>query len=78
MRTTLNLDDDIAAQLSSLARRRGASLSRIANDLMRTGLRASRERHVLAPYVPPTFDTGEPLIDVTDVAGALEVLEAGR
>jgi hypothetical protein len=78
MRTTLNLDDDLAAQLGALSRRRGISLSRVANELMRAGLRASRERGPMARYVAPTFDTGEPLVDVTDVATALEVLDAGR
>jgi len=76
MRTTLNLDDDVAAQVSALSRRQGASMSRVANELIRSGLRASRERQSPAPYTAPTFDTGEPLVDVTDVATALEVLEA--
>ena len=78
MRTTLNLDDDVTAQLSSLSRQRGSSMSRVANELMRAGLRAARERRPLPPYVPPTFDTGEPLVDVTDVAAAMEVLDTGR
>ena len=78
MRTTLNLDDDVAAQVSTLSRRRGTSMSRVANELLRAGLHSSRERRPLAPYVPPTFDTGEPSIDVTDIASALEILDAGR
>lgn len=53
-------------------------MSRVANELLRAGLRAARERPPLAPYQPPTFDTGEPLLDVTDIAGAMEVLDAGR
>ena len=32
----------------------------------------------LGAYEPPTFDTGAPLVDVTDVAAALEVLDHGR
>ena len=78
MRTTLNLDDDVAAQVGALARERGTSVSRVANELMRAGMRVARERQPLAPYEPPTFDTGEPLLDVTDVAGAMEVLDTGR
>lgn len=78
MRTTLNLDQDVAAQVSSLSRRRGTSMSRVANDLLRAGLRASRQRQPLEPYVPPTFDSGEPLVDVVDVATALEILDAPR
>jgi hypothetical protein len=78
MRTTLNLDDDVALHVSSMSRERGISMSRVANELLRAGLRASREQPSLTPYVPPTFDTGKPYIDVTDVATALEVLDTGR
>jgi len=75
-RTTLNLDDDVAVLISQLARREARSLSRTANELIRAGLRAS-SRKTLGAYVPPTFDTGRPLIDVTDVAAALDILEDG-
>jgi hypothetical protein len=78
MRTTLNLDDDVSAAMTDSARRQGRSLSRVANDLIRSGLRAEREPVVIEPYEPPVFDTGEPLVDVTDVAEALEVLEDAR
>ena len=77
MRTTLNIDDDVAAVLADLARLRARSLSRVANDLLRAGLRAEQEAARPSAYEPPTFDTGRPLIDVTDVATALEVLDAG-
>jgi hypothetical protein len=77
MRTTLNLDEDVARQLSDHARRRGRSRSRVANDLLRAGLLAQRQPEALSPYDPPVFDTGRPLIDVTDIAEALEQLERG-
>jgi hypothetical protein len=77
MRTTLNLDDDVAAELGAQARMEARSLSRVANDLIRSGLRAGRQRPAAEPYRPPTFDTGRPLVDVTDVATALEVLDRG-
>lgn len=73
MRTTLNLDPDVASRLAEEARRRGLSLSRVANELIRGGLRAG-SRPDLTSYQPPTFDTGRPLLDVTDVAAALELL----
>jgi len=76
MRTTLNLDDDVAATLTAEARRRGLSLSRTANELLRTGVRAQRGVQAVTRYEPPTFDTGRPLIDVTDVAAALEQLDS--
>jgi len=75
MRTTLNLDDDVAAQLAAESRKRGESLSRTANEYLRAGLRASREPASSTPYVPPVFDSGRPLLDVTDVAEALEMLD---
>lgn len=78
MRTTLNLDDDVAAELIDEAKRRGSSQSRAANELIRAGLRASRQPTRAARYTPPTFDTGRVLLDVTDVGEALEVLGDGR
>jgi len=75
MRTTLNLDDDVARQLAERARLEGRSLSRVANDAIRAGLRRERESARLTPYDPPVLDTGRPLVDVRDVAAALEVLE---
>jgi hypothetical protein len=75
MRTTLNLDDDLAARLAEIARRQGSSLSRAANDVLRSGLRALQQAPRLARYDPPVFDTGRPLLDITDVAEALETLD---
>lgn len=75
MRTTLNLDDDVAAQLSACSAKQGTSLSRAANELIRAGLRAANTRSTLEPYDPPTFDTGAPRLDVTDVAAALDALD---
>jgi hypothetical protein len=75
MRTTLNLDDDVARQLAERARREDRSLSRVANDAIRAGFRAERETPPRARYEPRVFDSGEPLIDVRDVAEALELLE---
>ena len=68
MRTTLNIDDDVAAQLAELARGERRSLSRVANDLMRDGLRAKRAAPAPPAYEPPVFDSGAAAIDLTDVA----------
>ena len=43
MRTTLTIDEDIAAQVEELRRREGLSLKRVINSLLRDGLR-SRQR----------------------------------
>ncbi len=79
MRTTLNLDPDVAEQLIAQARKEGRSLSRVVNDLVRAGFLARRAAAALPPYLrpyePPVVDTGRPLVDVTDVAAALEHVE---
>ena len=75
MRTTLNLDEDLSRQLTEMARQRRCSVSRMANQLLRAGLLAGQRQEPLAPYEPPTFDTGRPLLDVTDIGEALERLE---
>jgi hypothetical protein len=77
MRTTLNLDDDVVAQLTALSRSKARSLSRVANELIRAGLRAAQTPTGVREYDPPTFETGRPLVDVRDVSAALEVLEGG-
>jgi hypothetical protein len=74
MRTTLNIDEDVARQLTAMARAEGRSVSRVANDLMRDGLRSTRSAPDLPAYDPPVFDSGAPTMDVTDVAQALERL----
>ncbi len=78
MRTTLNIDDDVAAELAEVARRDGRSLSRAANELLRAGLRSERNPVITEAYEPPTFDTGRVLLDVTDVADALDALDRDR
>jgi len=77
MRTTLNLDEDVAARLRDLSRTSGRSLSRTTNELLRRSLSDSQRPSAPAPYDPPTFDTGPALVDVTDIAAVLETLGRG-
>ena len=42
MRTTLTLDEDVAAQLKAIARQRGISFKEAVNSVLRTGF--ARER----------------------------------
>jgi hypothetical protein len=76
MRTTLNVDDDVARRLVQIARQSHRSVSRVANQVLRAGLLAERASLQIPPYEPPELDTGRPLLDVTDVAEALERLGA--
>lgn len=76
MRTTLTLDDDVAAQLERLRRQRDLKLRELVNDALRRGLRdiggEPRKREVLRTR---TFDMGKPLINIDNVAEALGHLE---
>jgi hypothetical protein len=75
MRTTLNLDDDVAALLSRAARQRGSSLSQTANDVLRAGFLAVGLWPTLEPYEPRVFDSGRVLMGVTDVSDVQAVLD---
>jgi len=65
MRTTLTLDDDVAAALERRRAGRGTGLRREVNDLLRAGLAASGQTGATdgEVYVLPTFDPGRALID---------------
>ncbi len=71
MRTTVALDDDVAAAIEQMRRERSAGLSEVVNELIRAGLRAKQPRR---PFQQRTEHLGM-RIDVTNVAEALEVLE---
>lgn len=75
MRTTVTLDDDVAAAVEQLRRERAVGVSQAVNELVRAGLRAPRPRR---KFHQRSVNLGLRL-DVTNVAEALELLEeAGR
>lgn len=77
MRTTLSLDDDVAAQLERLRREDPRAFKDIVNELLRRGL-AAQATESRAPQGPFTtsVDLGRPrLPDVDDVSEALAVAE---
>lgn len=55
VRTTVTLDDDLAASLRRLARERGTGFKETLNAVVRAGLGADRAS---APYRTPTRDLG--------------------
>jgi len=72
MRTTLTLDDDVAAQIKRLRRDRDANLKAIVNEALRRGLKELAE----PPRKRTRFQTrahamGGPRIDIDNVAEAL-------
>jgi metal-responsive CopG/Arc/MetJ family transcriptional regulator len=77
VRTTLSLDDDIAAQLDQLRARGGRSLRQLINDALRVGL-AHLDRQNTTSRGPFTraVSLGAPrLPDVDDVSEALAITE---
>lgn len=75
MRTTLTLDDDVAAALEQRRAQRGTGLRSEVNDLLRAGLTAVRQpgAHEAEPYDLPTFDPGRALI--TDPRALKDLLD---
>lgn len=64
MRTTLTLDDDVAAALARRRAERGTGLRHEINELLRSGLAASSHGSADSDgaYELPTFDPGKVLI----------------
>jgi hypothetical protein len=64
MRTTLTLDDDVAAELARRRAQRGTGLRQEVNELLRAGLAATSRRSTDTeePYELPSFDPGRALI----------------
>ncbi len=72
MRTTLTIDDDVAVQLERLQREREQSLKELVNDALRRGLRDMQARpKVRKPFHTTTYDMGEPLVSIDNVAEAI-------
>lgn len=64
MRTTLTLDDDVAAALARRRAQRGTGLRHEVNELLRAGLMATSQPPADSgdTYALPTFDPGRVLI----------------
>ena len=74
MRTTLSLDDDVAAAVQRLREERNLGLSEAVNDLIRAGLAAPARR---SAFQQRTANLGL-RIDVSNVAEALERLDGAE
>jgi len=77
MRTTLSLDDDVAALLARIRQARRAGLKDVVNEALRRGLKemaAPKSRS--APYRTPSVSLGRCLAgSIDDVAEVLAVTE---
>jgi hypothetical protein len=74
MRTTITLDDDVAALIESERARTGESFRSAVNRLLRRSARAA------PPPVPSVLPElpGRPLVDVSDVSALLAALDDER
>lgn len=76
MRTTLTIDDDIAAKINKEMRRSGKSFKETVNEFLRIGLMARRELAETTPYSVRTFAMGaRPGLNYDKVSDMLEEAE---
>jgi hypothetical protein len=76
MRTTLSLDDDVAARIEQLRRALEKPLKEIVNDALRRGLVGMHEPRAPARYRTRPVDLGRcRLPNVDDVASVLAAAE---
>jgi plasmid stability protein len=77
MRTTLTLDDDVAAKLKLEARRSGRPFRTIVNEMLRRGLASRRVTAERQAFRVTARDLGDlrPSLGLDDVAGLIEQVE---
>ena len=73
MKTTIVIDDEIAARLRQEAARRGASMSSLVEDALRRFFDERPPARKLSPL--PIFDGGRPLVDVSDREALFRAME---
>jgi hypothetical protein len=77
MRTTLTIDDDVAAALEQLRKTRKLSLKALVNEALRQGLREmSRPPRKVKPYRTKSVSLGHCLVgSLDDISEALSIAE---
>ncbi len=73
MKTTLNIDDTVMAQLKREAARQGRTMSELVEMALRLLFRSQRKREDIPPL--PTFHSGGPLVDVADRDALYQAME---
>lgn len=71
MRTTISIDDDVAAEIGRLRRERGLGISEAVNLLARTGMRTKPGRRA---FRQRTAQLGL-RVDVSNIGDVLETLD---
>jgi plasmid stability protein len=77
MRTTLTLDEDVAAKLRAEARRSGKSFKQAVNEFLRIGLNTRRTPAARVPFRVEARDLGrlKPGVSLDNVSDLLEFVE---
>jgi hypothetical protein len=77
MRTTLTLDDDVAAKLRAEARRMGRPFREVVNEALRRGLVARSGQGAREPFKVEPRDLGNvrPGLSLDNVADLIEQVE---
>jgi hypothetical protein len=76
MRTTLTLDDDVAAKLKAESRRAGRPFREVVNETLRRGLASRRATSPRKPFQVGARDLGlKPGLSLDNVAELLEQVE---
>jgi hypothetical protein len=80
MRTTVTLDEDVAAKLKAEMRRSGGSLEETINEVLRRGLPPGDRLQPRGPFRIQARDLGalRPGSSLEDVAGLLDRIEGER
>ncbi len=73
MKTTLNIDDTVMAQLKREAARQGRTMSDLVETALRMLLRTPKKKENLPPL--PTFRSGGAMVDVADRAALYQAME---
>ena len=73
MKTTLNIDDTLMAQLKREAARQGRTMSELVETALRNLFRAQKEAADLAPL--PVFHSGGAFVDIADRDALYQAME---
>jgi len=73
MKTTLNVDDTVMAQLKREAARQGRTMSELVETALRNLFRAQKKSAELSPL--PVFHSGGALVDIADRDALYQAME---
>jgi hypothetical protein len=73
MKTTLNIDDTVMAELKREAARQGRTMSELVETALRLMFSSRRKQKALPAL--PTFDSGGELVDIADRGALYDAME---